>query len=302
MDKIYDLIIIGSGPAGLSAAIYASRAMLDYLVLERSFPGGQIINTYEVENYPGVKSASGFELANLMLEHAQSLGVTIQTETVAELDLTQPIKKVMTSENTYQTRTLILATGATPGSLGIPGEKEFFGRGISGCATCDGGLFKGKITAVVGGGDVAVEDAIYLSRMCQKVYLIHRRDSLRAVKVMQEKLFGLSNVEIIWDSLVTEVKGRESVESITIKNKKTGAQEDLAVNGLFIAVGFRPNAQLVEGKVDTTPEGWIITNEQCETSVKGVFAAGDVRNKSLRQVVTSVADGAIAEFACEKRI
>jgi thioredoxin reductase (NADPH) len=302
MDKIYDLIIIGAGPAGLSAAIYASRAMLDYLVLERSFPGGQIINTYEVENYPGVKSTSGFELGSMMLEHAQSLGVTIQTETVTELDLTQPVKKVMTSENAYQTRTLILATGATPGTLGISGEKELLGRGISGCATCDGGLFKGKVTAVVGGGDVAVEDAIYLSRMCQKVYLIHRRDSLRAVKVMQEKLFSLPNVEIVWDSLVTEVKGRESVESITIKNKKTGKQEDLDVNGLFIAVGFKPNAQLVEGKVDTTPEGWIVTNEQCETSVEGVFAAGDVRNKSLRQVVTSVADGAIAEFTCEKRI
>ncbi|MGD9909703.1 MAG: thioredoxin-disulfide reductase [Candidatus Izemoplasmatales bacterium] len=297
---MYDLVIIGAGPAGLGASIYASRAMLDFVFLEKWLPGGEIANTYEVENYPGINHVSGAELSDLMIKHAEELGAKIQNEGVTDVDFTGEIKKVVTRKNTYYTKTVIIATGASSRRLGVPGEDQFYGMGVSYCATCDGALYKDKVVAVVGGGDVAVEDAIYLSRMAKKVYLVHRRNELRAVKTLQEKMFPLPNVEVIWDSVITRVNGDQYVASVHIQNKLTGEEKELTVDGLFVAVGMDPNSEFLKGKVEMDSGNWILTDENCETSVKGVFAAGDVRKKLLRQVITGVADGAISVFALEK--
>lgn len=300
MDKIYDLIIVGGGPAGIAASIYAKRAMLSFLFLERAFPGGEIASTYEVENYPGLNHISGFELSEKMVEHAKQLGVEIQIEEVNDYDFTEEIKKVITKNHVYLTKTVIVATGAHPKSLGVPGEQTFFGRGVSTCATCDGRFFQNMTTVVIGGGDVAIEDAIYLARICKKVYVIHRRNELRAVKALQDKLFRLENVEVIWDSIVTEINGEDTVQNVRVQNKINGESYLLETNGVFIAVGIHPNTEAVVGKLALDESGYIITNENCETSVEGVFAAGDVRTKLLRQVVTGVADGAISVFGAEK--
>jgi thioredoxin reductase (NADPH) len=237
-----------------------------------------------------------------MIDHAVSLGVTITLEGVDEVDLSGEIKKIVTSKNTYYAKTIIVATGAAPRKLGAVGEEKYIGRGVSFCATCDGALYKNKVVAVVGGGDVAVEDAIYLSRMAKKVYLIHRRHELRAVKTLQEKMFTIPNVEVVWDSVVEEIKGDDYVTGIHTVNKVTKETLNIDVSGVFIAVGMDPNSEFLEGQIAMDDGGWIITNEDCETSQKGVFAAGDVRKKTLRQVVTGVADGAIAVFAAEKYI
>lgn len=300
MEKLYDLVIIGGGPAGIAAGIYASRAMMDFVLLEKYLPGGEIANTYEVENYPGIKHVSGMELTTMMVDHAESLGVKFTSDEVKEVDLLEPIKKIVGYENTYYTKTVIIATGAKSKPLEVPNADRLFGRGISYCATCDGALYKGKNTVVVGGGDVAVEDAIYLSRMCPKVYLVHRRDQLRAAKVLQDQLFSIPNIEVIWDSIATEVGGEEFVEYLDIKNKKTDEPRRLDVSAVFVAVGMNPNSQFVKGQVELAEGDWILTNEDCETNIKGVFAAGDVRKKSLRQVVTSVSDGATAVYGCER--
>jgi thioredoxin reductase (NADPH) len=300
MDNIYDLIIIGGGPAGIGAAIYANRAMLNFIWLERSFAGGQIIETHEIDNYPGIFNVSGMELSDRLFEHAQSLGVELTTEEVVDLELESPVKKVVTYNQTYLTRTIIVATGAQSKHLGIPGEERFSGMGVSYCAVCDGAFYRGKTVAVIGGGDVAAKDTIYLSRMCRKIYLIHRRHELRAVKSLQEKVFSSPNVEIVWDSVATEITGDEKVQTLAVLNKLTGAESAIQLDGVFMAVGIKPNTDFLHGKLALDSNGWIITDEDCETSVKGVFAAGDVRQKSLKQVVTSVADGAIAESACEK--
>ncbi|MDD3123509.1 MAG: thioredoxin-disulfide reductase [Candidatus Izemoplasmatales bacterium] len=302
MEKILDLVIIGAGPAGISASIYAKRAMLDFVFLEKWLPGGEIANTYEVENYPGIYNVSGLELSNHMIDHAASLGVTITLEGVDQVDLSGDIKKIVTPKNTYYAKTVIVATGAAPRKLGAIGEEKYIGRGVSFCATCDGALYKNKVVAVVGGGDVAVEDAIYLSRMVKKVYLVHRRHELRAVKTLQEKMFTIPNVEVVWDSVVDEIKGDDYVSSIHTVNKVTKEELSIDVSGVFIAVGMDPNSEFLKGQIVMDDGGWIITNEDCETSLKGVFAAGDVRKKTLRQVVTGVADGAIAVFAAEKYI
>lgn len=301
MNSVYDLVIIGAGPAGVAAAIYANRAMLNFVLLEKAFAGGQIINTYEVDNYPGIKHVSGFELANMFAEHAMSLGVEIKNDDVLEIKLEGDVKTVVTASGTLETKTIILATGANWKKLGVPGEDRLAGMGVSYCATCDGAFFRGKKTVVIGGGDVAVEDAIYLARMCEKVYLVHRRHELRAVMYYQDKLFKTPNIEVIWDTQVEEIIGETGVTGVKLINSKTGEKSELPVDGVFVAVGTNANSQLVKGKVDTEGD-WIITNEDCETSVAGVYAAGDVRKKSLRQVITSAADGAIAVFACEKYI
>ncbi|PKL00885.1 MAG: thioredoxin-disulfide reductase [Tenericutes bacterium HGW-Tenericutes-1] len=300
MENVLDLVIIGAGPGGIAAGIYASRAMMNFVLLEKFLPGGEIANTYEVDNYPGIAHVTGMELTTLMVNHAESLGVKFTTDEVKELDLSGKIKKVVCYDKTYYTKTVIIATGAKSRPLDAIGTETFFGKGISYCATCDGALYKGKVTAVVGGGDVAVEDAIYLARMCPKVYLIHRRDELRAAKVLQERLFATPNVEIIWDSVALEVTGNDFVEGLTIQNKKNGEIRKLEVSGIFVAVGMTPNSKMVEGQVELAEGGWIVTDDDCETSVKGVFAAGDVRKKSLRQVVTSVSDGATSVFGCER--
>ncbi len=302
MEDILDLIIIGAGPAGLTAGIYASRAQMKFVLLEKAFPGGQIINTYEIENYPGVKMASGFDLAMSFQEHAQHLEVPVRTEDVMDIQLDGPIKTVTTSEGTYQGKTIIIATGATAGKLGVDGEEAFSGRGVSYCATCDGAFYRNKIALVVGGGDVAVEDAIYLARMCEKVYLVHRRDELRAVKVLQEKLFALDNVEIIWDSGLRKIDGDQFVNGVEIMNYKTNEITVLPVDGVFVAIGSRPNTELLQGKVEMDQKGYIAAGENCMTSVPGVFAAGDLRQKVLRQVITACSDGATAVYAAEQFI
>lgn len=300
MSGVLDLVIIGAGPAGIAAGIYASRAQLSFVLLEKSFAGGQIVNTYEIENYPGIQATSGFELSTMFREHAEALEVDFRSEEVQSLDLVGPIKEVVTNDGTYKTRTVILATGASYRKLGVEGEEKLSGTGVSYCATCDGAFYRGKVTAVIGGGDVAVEDAIYLSRMCKKVYLIHRRDQLRAVKVLQKHLFKLDNIEILWDNEVDEIVGGDLVEALKIHNNKTNEAQTLQVDGVFVAVGNTPNSQMFVDQVSTDTRGWIPTSDDCETNIPGVFAAGDLRVKSLRQVLTAASDGAVSVYAAER--
>ncbi len=297
-----DVIIIGAGPAGMTAAIYGSRAMLNCLVLEKEASGGQILDTYEVDNYPGIQGVTGYDLATQFRDHAEKLGADFQMETVIRV---QPLEKgfqVETDQNTYTSKSIIIAAGASYRRLGVPGEELLRGRGVSNCATCDGAFFRKKRVAVVGGGDVAVEDAIYLARSCEHVTLIHRRDALRAVKSLQDKLLSLPNVTVIWNSEVDEILGEEVVSGVRIRHKDTGVVEDLSVNGVFVAVGIVPATEVFKGLVEMDPQGYILAGEDTKTSFPGIFAAGDVRKKVLRQVVTAVADGACAITAADEFI
>ena len=304
---MYDVVIIGSGPAGLSAAVYAKRAGLNMLVIEKNpVSGGQIINTYEVDNYLGIPGINGFDLAMKFREHADKLGAEFITANVSSItcrkkasDTMLPVYAVETDKGEFETSTVILATGAEHAKLKIPGEEEFFGKGVSYCATCDGAFYRGKKAAVNGGGDVAVEDAIYLSRFCEKVYLIHRRDELRAAKILQEELFGLDNVEVIWDSTVSEIRGEGKVTGLVLKNVKTNAETILDVDGIFVAIGINPLTDKFEGLVGLDEKGYITAGEDGTTSAPGIFAAGDCRSKRLRQIVTAVADGANAVTAVQ---
>ena len=286
MENLYDVIIIGSGPAGLSAAIYAKRAKLSSLTIEANFAsGGQVLNTYEVDNYPGLPGISGMDLGSTLRAHAEKMGAEFSRERVKELVLDEEIKIVRTRKNEYHAKTVILATGAEHRALNVPGEKELSGMGVSYCATCDGAFFKDKTVAVIGGGDVAVEDAIFLARTCKKVYVIHRRDELRAAGVLQDALLALPNVEMVWD---------------TVTNKKAGEAGVITVDGVFIAVGIVPVSALIAGIVETDEAGYIKAGEDGVTSVPGVFAAGDVRTKQLRQIITAAADGANCVTSVEK--
>ncbi|MEE0418992.1 MAG: thioredoxin-disulfide reductase [Lachnospiraceae bacterium] len=301
MEKVYDLIIIGSGPAGLAAAIYAQRARLDTLVLEKEYiSGGQVVNTYEVDNYPGLPGIGGYELGLKFREHADSLGAEFVTAEVKRIIIEGKQKKVETEEQTYLAKSLILATGAKHRKLGVPGEEELSGMGVSYCATCDGAFFRGRTVVVVGGGDVAVEDAIFLARACEKVYLVHRRNELRAARSLQEKLFACKNVEIIWDTVVKEINGEDRVEAVKLENVKTGEKHNLALDGVFIAVGILPNSEGFKGLVDMDGQGYVKAGEDCVTSQPGILAAGDVRTKALRQIVTAAADGANAVTAAQE--
>lgn len=290
-----DVLIIGAGPAGLAAAIYARRAGFETLVLEKApMSGGQIVSTYEVDNYPGLPGIGGFDMGMKFREHAETMGAQFAEGEVSKLHLAGELKEVVTEKKTYQARAVIIAAGATHAKLGVPGEEELTGKGVSYCATCDGAFFRNRVTAVVGGGDVAAEDAVFLARFCKKVYVIHRRDSLRAAEILQKKLFSLPNVELIWDTVVEKINGTEQVESILTVNKKTGFAKELAVDGVFIAVGILPQSEAFAGLVQTDEKGYFVAGEDCRTNIEGVFAAGDVRTKKLRQVVTAVADGANA--------
>lgn len=298
---MYDVIIIGSGPAGLTAAIYGQRARLSVLVMEKQpMSGGQILNTYDVDNYPGLPGIGGFELGMKLREHADKLGAEFVTADVTAVELSGEVKKVLTEQQTYEARTVILATGAGYRALGVPGEKELRGMGVSYCATCDGAFFRGKDTAVVGGGDVALEDALFLARGCRRVYLIHRRDEFRGAKVLQEKVAATPNIEVIWDSEVVSIQGNEKVEAVTIYNKEKQEQSVCAVSGVFIAVGILPNTEMFQGQVALDEGGYIKAGEDCVTATAGVFAAGDVRTKQLRQVITAAADGANAITSVER--
>ncbi|MCT4542097.1 MAG: thioredoxin-disulfide reductase [Vallitalea sp.] len=305
MDNIYDLIIIGSGPAGMAASIYAQRAMLKTLVLEKGMPGGQVVNTYEVDNYPGIPDITGFELSTKMREHAEKLGIEVKSEEVIELFIDEQIKKIVTPNSEYKAKSIIVCTGARWRKLGIKGEEEYTGRGVSYCATCDGAFFRNKTVAVVGGGDVAVEDAIFLARMCKRVYLLHRRDELRAVKILQDSLLkhDEEKVKILWNTEVKEIIGNsEQVEKISVFNNKTNEESEIEIDGVFVGIGTQPNSGLIKDKVKCDDLGYVITNNSCETSLKGVYAAGDVRQKTLRQIITAAADGATSVYSAERYI
>ncbi len=295
---MYDLIIIGSGPAGLSAAIYGKRAGLDLLVVEQApMSGGQVLNTYEVDNYLGMPGINGFDMGVQFRDHADKLGVKFAEACVSAIQDNGNTKTVVTDDGPLEARAVILASGAVHAQLGVPGEERLSGKGVSYCATCDGAFFRGQTVAVVGGGDVALEDAAYLARTCEKVYLIHRRDQLRGAFVLQQDLEALPNVEVLYSHVVEEILGETAVEGIRVKNLKTEETLTLPLAGLFVAVGIRPGTELVRGLADCDEGGYVLAGEDCATSVPGLFAAGDVRKKPLRQIVTAVADGANAAVA-----
>ena len=296
-----DVIIVGSGPAGMGAAIYGKRAGLDTLVIEGTgMSGGQVTQTYEVDNYLGLPGVNGFDMAMTFQAHMEKLGAEFEMGVVTRIEKKDGYFEVITDEKTYETKTVILATGASHNKLMVPGEEELAGMGVSYCATCDGAFFQGKTTMVVGGGDVAIEDAIFLARGCGKVYLVHRRNELRGAKILQKNLMSLPNVEIIWDSVVEEIQGKEQVEQVKILNRKTGEKTEIKVDGIFIAVGIHPNTECFVPLVETDNNGYIVAGENCETSVPGIFVAGDTRTKELRQIITAVADGANAVNSVQK--
>ncbi len=303
MQDMHDVIIIGGGPAGYTAALYSARAGLDTLVLEKLAPGGQMATTLSMENYPGFEEPiSGPDLALRMENQARKFGAVVEYDTVTEVIPDNGLKTVKTLKNTYRCKAVILCMGAAPRKLGIPKEDLLRGSGVSYCAVCDGALFKGRPVAVVGGGDTAAENALYLSRFCPKVWLIHRRDRLRASKVLQKELFSNKNIEFIWNAVVEELRGQSSLEGITVRDLKTGITRVLDAEGLFISIGVTPSTSLVQGKVAIDDGGYIITDEGMRTSVPGVFAAGDIRSKVLRQVITAASDGAVAAHSAEQYI
>lgn len=299
---MYDLIIVGAGPAGLSAAVYGRRAGLDLLVIEQTpMGGGQVVNTYEVDNYLGLPGINGFDLAQKFRQHADEMGAVFHIGKVAQINDDGEKKKVELADGTiFEARALILAGGAEHAKLGVPGEETFRGQGVSYCATCDGAFFKKRDVAVIGGGDVAVEDAVYLSRFCRRIYLIHRRDSLRAAKSLQEKLFACENVEVVWDSTLLAIEGSDLVEKIRIRNTNEETEREIPVEGVFIAVGMHPDTEPYRKLVACDESGWLIAGEDCATNVPGIFAAGDIRTKTLRQIVTAVSDGACAVASAER--
>lgn len=292
---MYDLIIIGSGPAGLSAAVYGRRAGLSLLVLEKnSMSGGQVLDTYEVDNYLGLPGMNGFDMGTQFREHADKLGVEFRETEARAIEDRGNVKIVATDEGELETRTVILATGAVHARLDVPGEERLAGKGVSYCATCDGAFFRGKTVAVVGGGDVALEDAIYLARTCGKVYLIHRRDELRGAFVLRQELQKFPNVEILYSHVVEEICGEDAVETLRVRNLKTEESFLLPAAGVFVAVGIRPMTELVRGLAACDEGGYVLAGEDCATDAPGIFAAGDIRKKPIRQIVTAVADGANA--------
>lgn len=300
---MYDVVIIGSGPAGLTAAIYGCRAQMKLLVVEKNYmSGGQIINTSEVDNYPGLPGINGFDMAMKFREHAEGLGAEFAEDEITAIEDRDDCKVLTGLQGTYKAKNVLFAMGASHRLLGVPGESTFTGKGVSYCATCDGAFFRNKTAAVVGGGDVAVEDAIYLARLCAKVYVIHRRDTLRAAKSLQTRLASFDNVEMIWDSQVTAIEGEKRVNSIQVYNRKTEKTTTLALDGIFIAVGTVAQSDLARGLVELDEAGYIKAGEDCRTGRKGFFAAGDVRMKKLRQIITAAADGANAISAIEEEL
>jgi len=298
-----DVIIIGGGPAGLSAGIYAARAALDTLLLERAMTGGLAASTEHIENYPGFPEGSGGpELMSRMEAQARRFGMEITTGNVEQIIKEEKAFTVKTEDGDYQTRTVILATGAYPRLLHVKGEQDFLGRGVSFCATCDGAFFRDKKVAVIGGGDAAVEEAMFLTRFAARVYIVHRRDQLRATRIVQQRAFKNEKIEFVWNNVVEEIIGRDKVEGVMLTNVQSGEKQRLDVDGVFVYIGYQPNSALVAGLAEVDERGYVITDENMATSCPGLFAAGDVRKKSLRQVVTAVADGAVAAVAAGKFI
>jgi len=297
---MYDLIIIGGGPAGLTAGIYAQRARLKTLLLEKEMVGGQIAVSDVIENYPGFPSISGAELMEKFEQQARGLGLEIKLTDVVAVQKKGEEKIVKTSDGDLIAKSVIVATGAKPRRLGIPGEKELTGKGVSYCATCDGPFFKGQKVIVVGGGDTAVKEAVYLSKIANKVYIAHRRDQLRAEKIIQEKAMSTPNIEILWSHILKEIRGKTGVEKVVLQNLKDNTVKELDVEGVFVFVGINPTTDFVD--VEKDKQGFIKTDQDMRTSVKGIFAAGDCRTTALKQVSTAVGDGAIAAFVAEKYI
>lgn len=300
--QVQDIVIIGGGPGGMTAGLYGGRAELKTLILEKNFHGGQMVSTAEIENYPALPDTNGVELSNLMLEHAKKFGAKIDYKGVEKIDIEEDgIKKLtLTGGDEIYTKAVILSMGSTPRKLGLDKEDKFTGRGLGYCAICDGGFYRNKVVAVNGGGDTAVEDALYLSRIASKVYLIHRRDELRANKTLQTRIKE-SNVEIVWNSTIKEILGDDKLTGVITVDKTDGSERQIDLDGLFVAIGGIPQSSLVEGMVELD-KGYIVANENCETSQPGIYAVGDIRVKSLRQVITAAADGAIAVHAAEKYI
>ncbi|TDT50730.1 thioredoxin-disulfide reductase [Fonticella tunisiensis] len=303
MANIHDIIIIGGGPAGLSSGLYGSRAKLDVLIIEKGNFGGQMSTTAEVENYPGsIENATGPSLTERMRQQAEEFGTKFVKDEVVGVDFTGDIKVVKGKNEEYQGRTVIIATGAEPRLAGFKNEVELRARGVSYCATCDADFFEGLDVAVIGGGDSALTEAIYLTKFAESVTIIHRRDELRAAKSLQEKAFNNPKIKFIWNSVPVEARGEEIVEGLIIKNVKTGETSEIPVNGIFVFVGLDPITEVFRGHIEMDERGYIITDTEMRTNVEGVFAAGDVRQKTLRQVITAAADGAIAVIAAEEYI
>lgn len=303
MSQIYDIIVIGGGPAGLSAGIYGSRSKLDVLIIEKEKFGGQITTTDELENYPGsIENCTGPALSQRMKHQAEEFGTKFIKDTVVSVDFTQDIKSIKGKNGDYQTRTVIIATGAEPRLAGFKNEKELRAKGVSYCATCDADFFEGLDVAVMGGGDSAITEAIYLTKFAESVTVIHRRDALRAAKSLQEKAFRNPKIKFIWNSTIVEAKGDEILEGLVVKNVQTGELSDLEVNGVFVFVGLDPITEVFKGHIELDEKGNIPTSTEMKTNVEGIFAAGDVRVKALRQVITAAADGAIAAITAEEYI
>jgi thioredoxin reductase (NADPH) len=301
MEKNYDVIIIGGGPGGYSAALYCARAGLNTVVLEKLSAGGQMALTSQIDNYPGFEEGiDGFELGEKMQATAERFGVVTELAEVYSLDLDAEDKVAHTSEGDFVAKAVILATGANPRPLGVEKEEAYVNRGINYCAACDGMFYKDKVVAVIGGGNTAAADTTILSRIAKKVYVIHRRDTLRATKIYHKQLEQMENVEFIWDSAVDEIVASDRLEGLNIKNLKTDEVRYLPVDGVFVSIGRKPNVELVEGKVELDKSGYVVADESCKTNVPGVFAIGDVRTKALRQVVTAVADGATCSHYVEE--
>jgi thioredoxin reductase (NADPH) len=299
----YDVIIVGAGPAGLCAAMYAGRGMLKALTIERGAPGGELLNTDLIEDYIGFESIKGWELAQKMSEHARKFGAEIVSDTVEKVRKAGDgwFDVVTARGRTYRAPAVILTAGGTPVKLGVPGEKEYAGKGVSYCAVCDGAFFKGEVLAVVGGGDAAVEEADYLTRYASKVYVVHRRDQLRASKIIQGRAFANSKIEMVWNKRVVEIKGNErGTDRLELEDTVTGALSTLTVGGVFIFIGFKPNTGIVEGHVQHDAGGYFVTDERMMTSIPGLFAAGDVRSQLTRQITTAVGDATTAAIAVEK--
>ncbi|MUV39092.1 Thioredoxin-disulfide reductase [Lentibacillus sp. JNUCC-1] len=302
-ERIYDVIIAGAGPAGMTAAVYASRANLDTLMIERGIPGGQVANTEDVENYPGFDYISGPDLSNKMFEHAKKFGAEYAYGDIVDVEDHGSYKTVKAGKKEYHTKVLIITTGAQHKKIGIPGEEELSGRGVSYCAVCDGAFFRDKNLVVIGGGDSAVEEGIYLTKFAKKVTIVHRRDELRAQKIIQDRAFNNEKIDFIWNTVAERINGPDGkVSSVTLRNRKTDETYDHDIDGVFIYIGMVPLSAPYKNLGILDEEGYIPTNEKMETSVPGVYAAGDIRDKELRQIVTATGDGSIAAEAAQAYI
>ena len=293
---LYDVVIVGGGPGGLSAGIYAMRAALKTILIEKGAVGGQVTISDAVENYPGFEHITGYELSQKFLQHAQSYGMEIVQEEVVAVEPGLDFHTVrLANGDTLKTRTVLLATGGSPRKLDVPGEDEYYGKGVSYCGVCDGFFFRDKIVVVVGGGDTAAEEALYLAKLAKHVYLVHRRDALRASMILQQRVKDECKIEILWNSIVTEIKANdEGVNAVDLQDTQTGEKRELATDGVFIFVGFVPNNQLVPAGIKMNADGYVVTNEKCETNMPGIYVVGDLREKYAKQIVVAAADGCTA--------